>query len=100
MANTTVVSLNECWVWGLLVELASEIRLFILGIYEQELSAKGLTPQSVSDDFDLLVEGVIDSIGVLNIVNSVEEKFGIAVDLENLPAEELTVIGPLSEYIA
>lgn len=82
------------------MQLADEIRLFILQTYSEDLSAKGLRPETVPDNFDLLEEGVISSIGLLDIINNVEARFSIEVDLENMPAEELTIIGPLSKYIA
>lgn len=76
------------------------VRMFILNRYSEQLSAKGLQPEVVPDDFDLLTEGIIDSLGVLDIVNGIEEHFSIQVDLENVPPEDLTVIGRLSRHIA
>lgn len=79
---------------------SDDVRAFILNRYSEQLKAKGLQPDLVPDDFDLLAEGIIDSMGVLDIVNGVEEQFSIQVDLESVPPEDLTVIGPLSRHIA
>lgn len=79
---------------------ANEVRLFILSRFAEKLANKGLKPENVPDDFDLLEQGIIDSMGVLDIVSSVEDRFATQLDLEDLPAEQLTVIGPLSEFIA
>ena len=79
---------------------ADEIRSYILDRFRDQLDAKGLDPAQVPDDFDLLAEGVIDSFGILEIVMGMEERFGLTIDLENLNPEELTVIGPLSRFVA
>ena len=52
------------------------------------------------DDFDFFLRGVIDSFGIIEMVGSVEEQFGIELDLSNLDAEQMTILGPLSRYVA
>src|SRR5262249_46782637 len=76
-----------------------EIRSFILTRLAEPLQAKKLTPQDVPDDFDLLIEGVIDSLGIVELISAIEEQLGISVDFEELDADDLTVIGPLCRYI-
>ena len=78
---------------------AREVRSFVLENLSDRLGAVGLTPEEVPDDFDLLGTGVIDSLGILEIVASLEERFGLQVDFEQLDPERLTVIGPFSEYV-
>jgi acyl carrier protein len=79
---------------------AEQVRSFLLARLESPLAAKGLTPRNVPDNFDLLVEGVIDSLGVVELISAVQEQFGIAIDFEDLDAEDLTITGPLCRYIA
>jgi acyl carrier protein len=78
---------------------ADQIRSFILERYAAAFAVKGVTEVEVNGDFDLLEQGIIDSLGVLQLVSSLEEKFNIVVDLENLDAEQLTLIGPFCRYI-
>jgi acyl carrier protein len=52
------------------------------------------------DDFDLLLNGVIDSFGILEMISAVEEEFQIQLDLALLDAEDVTRIGPLARYIS
>jgi acyl carrier protein len=42
---------------------------------------------------------VIDSFGVVEIIMLIEERFGIEFDFDELPADDLTRIGPLSQYV-
>jgi acyl carrier protein len=79
---------------------ADEIRSYILDHFRDQLDAKGLDPAQVPDDFDLLAEGVIDSFGILEMIMGMEDQFGLTIDLENLDPEELTMIGPLSRFVA
>ena len=54
----------------------------------------------LSDDFDFLLNGVIDSLGILEMVSAIEAEFRIQLDLALLDAEDITRIGPLARYIA
>lgn len=78
---------------------AETVREAILDRAAEELAAKGLTPSDVPDSFDLLLEGVIDSFGVVELIMMLEERFGIAFDFDELPADDLTKIGALSAYV-
>lgn len=78
---------------------ASEIRTFILGCLQGPLEAKGLSPSSVPDDFDLSTEGIIDSMGMVELVVALEHQFDARLDFDELDPESLTVIGPLCRYI-
>ena len=53
-------------------------------------------PAELPDDFDLLLIGVIDSFGILEMISSIEEEFQIELDLAALDAEQITIVGPLS----
>ncbi len=44
--------------------------------------------------------GVIDSFGILEMVGAIEDEFGIQLDTESLDAEQITVLGPLSRFVA
>jgi acyl carrier protein len=76
------------------------IRLFILEHVQDSLAAKGLTPPETPDDFDLLAEGMIDSFGLVELIDDVEKHFGVTLDLEALDPDEITVVGPLTAYVA
>lgn len=78
---------------------AENVRQFILNQYADSWESRNLRTEDVPDTFDLLLEGLIDSLGVLELVESIEDAFGLEIDLENLEADQLTVIGPLSNYV-
>ncbi len=77
----------------------ADVQDFILARLHDPLLAKGLRPADVPSSFDLLLEGVIDSFGVVEIIASLEERFGLEFDFGELDADDLTRIGPLSSYV-
>jgi acyl carrier protein len=75
------------------------VRDAILDRLAEQLDAKGLTPAEVPPDFDLLLEGVIDSFGVVEMIVMLEQRFGVEFDFDELPADDLTKVGVLTEYV-
>ena len=78
---------------------AAAVREFLLDRFSDPLAANGVEPQDVSDDYDLLVEGVVDSFGILEMITAMEEHFGIQLDYEDLDPESLTIVGPLCRFV-
>ena len=64
---------------------------------EQAERQTGRLAQSTND---LLLSGVIDSFGILEMISAIEQEFQIQVDLALLDAEDITRIGSLARYIA
>ena len=78
---------------------AQIVREVILDGVAEPLAAKGLTPTDVPFEFDLLLEGVIDSFGVVEMIVMLEQRFAFEFDFDELDADDLTKVGPLSEYV-
>jgi acyl carrier protein len=76
------------------------IRQFLSAKYLERMETLGLNSVEVPDDFDLLLNGVIDSFGILEMISSIEEEFQIELDLAALDAEQITIVGPLSRFVA
>ena len=77
------------------------VRKFLTGFIRQRLVAQGHDlREDPSDDFDLLLSGVIDSLGLLELVTAVNQHYGREIDFEGLDPEQMTVIGPLCRYIS
>ena len=79
---------------------SSAIRQFLLVKYSGTIEALGLIPAELPDDFDLLLNGVIDSFGILEMICAIEEEFQLQLDLAPLDAEQITILGPLSQFVA
>ncbi len=79
---------------------AKVVRDFLVEQYAGQFRALGLEPADVPDSFDLLLGGVIDSLGVLEVVAALENQFGCTLDMQAMDPEKITIIGPLAEYVA
>ena len=78
----------------------ASIRRFLLDKYCKPIGAIGMIPEELADDFDFLLNGVIDSFGILEMISAIENEFQIQLDLADLDAEQITILGPLSRYVA
>jgi acyl carrier protein len=78
---------------------AEEIRGFLLDMYAEKFERRGISPAEIGDRYDLLREDIIDSLGILDMVIALAERFGDQIELANLDPEQLTQIGPLSRYL-
>ncbi len=76
-----------------------KVREYIISLYKTKITERGLSADQVPDDFDLLMEGIIDSLGIMELVTALEEHFGCEIDFEELDAEQMTILGPLSTHI-
>ncbi|HXN72308.1 MAG TPA: acyl carrier protein [Candidatus Acidoferrales bacterium] len=78
-----------------------DVRLFLTGFIQKRLASQGQDPLGeLSDDCDLLLSGVIDSLGLLELVTAVNEHYGREIDFEDLDPEQMTVVGPLCDFVA
>jgi acyl carrier protein len=60
---------------------------------------KGDATKTISDDSSFLEGGIIDSVGVLELVAFIEEKYGFRVEDEELVPENLDSVEKLVAYI-
>ncbi len=78
---------------------AGEVRRFIVTHLSDAMRENGVSEQEITDDLDLMKRGIIDSIGLIQLVAAIEEHYGIEIDFEQMDADNLTILGPLSTYI-
>jgi acyl carrier protein len=78
-----------------------EVKSFLLSFLSTKLRSEGKElPPGLSDGSDLFMEGLIDSLGVLELTAEVEKHFNREIDFEDLDPEEMTVVGPFCNYVA
>ena len=78
----------------------NDVRCFLLDRFSATITANDLNSADMGDDFDLLAAGVVDSLGVIEMISAVEEHFNITVDFESMDPGELTVLGPFCRFVA
>jgi acyl carrier protein len=77
-----------------------EVRSFLLERLEPRLLEAGIDVATVPDDTDLLADGLIDSLGVVELIAVVSDHYGIEDDWEDYDPDDLLVIGPFCRYVA
>jgi acyl carrier protein len=55
--------------------------------------------RALADDDPLLESGIVDSLGVLDLVRFIESEFGVSVADEELIPEHFNSIGRIASYI-
>jgi len=77
------------------------LRTFVWNFVGRKMKSQGRdAPEELGDDFDLLLSGIIDSLGLLELMTAFEEHCGREIDFDGLDPELMTVVGPLCDYVA
>lgn len=69
------------------------IRAFVLGKFPQAKK------RALKDDLMLLESGIIDSLGVLDVVQFLEEAFSIKIDDEDLTPENFGTLQAMVSFV-
>lgn len=78
-----------------------DVRVFLTGFVQRRMMSNGQDPpDQLSDDCDLLLSGIIDSLGLLELVTAVNEHYGREIDFEALDPDRMTVVGPFCSFVA
>lgn len=76
------------------MDIKATIREFIKDHFLKERQEK-----NINDSVSFIEEGIIDSVGVLELVAFLEETFGFRVEDEELVPENLDSLGKLVNYV-
>lgn len=53
----------------------------------------------LSNDFNLIEQGVIDSMGILRVMNFIEEQFGLLLEPSDLLLENFATLAAMTTFI-
>jgi acyl carrier protein len=75
--------------------------MFLLQHLGQKLEGNGQSKrESLSEDCDLLLSGIIDSMGLLELVGAIQQFVGTELEFEALDPEQMTIVGPLCRFVS
>lgn len=77
------------------MSIAAEVEQFIVSDI-----AAGRGIESVAHDRDLLADGIIDSLGITELIAFLEEKYAIKVDDDDIDAENFRSIDGIAAFVA
>jgi acyl carrier protein len=99
-ASSTARPCCRRWETGRALATVDDVRHFVLAELHEPLALRGLSTEDVDDDFDFRSAGVLDSIGFLDLISAIEDRFGVEVDFDDVSIDELTVVGPFCRHFA
>ena len=76
------------------------VKSLIATFLESRLLAQGITLANLQDNLDLHGEGIVDSLGFMQLIAELETRLGGPIDLTDLDPEYLTTVGALARHIA
>ena len=76
------------------MDVVEELRSYLLSKLNVDINKDSITP-----DEDLIAQGLIDSLGMLGLVDFMEDVFAIKVDNEDLLPENFQNLNSLKEFI-
>jgi acyl carrier protein len=79
---------------------AEDVRNYVLKYLSERAPEGYFEGKTIDDTFDFLQVGIIDSMGLLEMIAEMEEHFKVTVDFEQMDADEFTLLGPFSRYVA
>jgi acyl carrier protein len=79
---------------------AERIKSLIASILEPRLLSQGIKMTDFQDELDLRDEGIIDSLGFMQLLMELEMRLESEIDLTEMDPEYLTNVGALSRHIA
>ena len=80
---------------------STDVQMFLKDYLDRKLEATGRPAcEDLSEDCDLLLSGMIDSLGLLELVGALQEFAGREIDFEILDPEEMTIVGPLCRFVS
>lgn len=79
----------------------ADVRVFLKDYLDRKLAANGRTVvRDLPENCDLLLSGMIDSIGLLELVTALQGFAGREIDFEALDPDEMTIVGPLCRFVS
>lgn len=77
------------------------LRVFLHSYLAEKLSSQGREiPKELADDCDLLLSGIVDSLGLLDLMTAIQEHCGREIDFDALDSDQMTVVGPLCDFVS
>ena len=79
----------------------TEVLLFLKDYLNRKLEPTGRGwCEDLPEGCDLLLSGMVDSIGILELMEALREFSGSDIDFETLDPEEMTIVGPLCRFVS
>lgn len=76
------------------MNLAQELREYIINQY-----IKDNAPEGFNDDYNLIDEGILDSLAIMSLIAWLEKHFSIEFDEGDIVLENFSSVNALSDFV-
>ena len=76
-----------------------QLRDYVIDRLVDRAAEVGLADTEISGTFDFFESGLVDSLGLIRLLDEVEEHFGIEIDLAEVDPEHLTTLDGLVDAL-
>ena len=80
-------------------DLETRVRTVVLDAVRDRLTLLSVPESDVTADFDFVNSGVLDSIGFLELIVTLEKEFGFEIELGDMRIEEATTLSGLTGMV-
>lgn len=77
-------------------QITSDAALFIRGFVAQRAQQQ---MRDIDETSDLFAAGLLDSLGLLELVTAIEQRFDVAIDFAELDVEQFSRIGDFAALV-
>jgi acyl carrier protein len=78
----------------------ADVKTFVIDALHQLLVDAGVNAKRLPEDFDLRAHGVVDSLGFIQLIGRIEDRFACSIDLADVDPNQLTRLSVLCSHIA
>ncbi|WP_410567359.1 phosphopantetheine-binding protein [Amycolatopsis sp. cmx-4-61] len=76
------------------MSIENDVKQFVVTTF-----APDLTPDQLPSDFDLLDNGVVDSLGLLRLIGWVGERYGIPVEEQDISPAQFSSVAAITAFV-
>lgn len=76
----------------------AEVKAFVIERLQKKLSARGVA--GLDDELSLIDSGLVDSFGLLDLVQAAEKKFQVEIDVSSVDIDVISKFGGFAKIIA
>jgi acyl carrier protein len=81
-------------------EREEAIRDFVIAFLHRRMQALHITDMDVTEDLNMIDSGLLDSMGFIEMLAAVEERFGVEVDFSARDPSSFTTVVGFTQVVA
>jgi acyl carrier protein len=81
------------------MDVATDVQNEILAWIREKRGASERGPREIKPDTNILAEGILDSLGILNLVNWIEERYALRIADSEFDMDNFRTIDTIADFV-